>query len=56
MATGNSTGYGIVAVIGKVDGKEPEIQISDQDFKVVKTKDGTICIVHDKSEKFYALI
>lgn len=55
MATGSSTGYKIVAVIGKVDNKEPEIQISDQGFKVMRTKDGTICIVHDKSEKFYAL-
>ena len=51
MATGNK----IIAVIGKVNGKEPEIQITDQDFKVMKTKDGTICIVHSCSEKFYAL-
>ena len=50
MATGNK----IVAVIGKVDGKEPEIQIADQDFKVMTTRDGTICIVYCRTEKFYA--
>ena len=51
MATGNK----VVAVIGKEDGKEPEVQISDQDFKVMKTKDGTICIVYKKSERYYAV-
>lgn len=51
MATGNK----VVAVIGKVDGKEPEVQISDQDFKLMKTKDGTICIVYKKPERYYAV-
>lgn len=51
MASGNK----VVAVIGRVDGKEPDIQISDQNFKVIKTKEGITCIVHKKTEGYYAV-
>lgn len=49
------TGKKVVAVVRKVNGVDPEINITDNDFEVVKTKEGTICIVHKKSEEYYAL-
>lgn len=45
-----------MAVVEKVDGKEPVIRISDQNFKVIKAKDGDVCIVHSKTEKYYSVI
>lgn len=50
------TGYKIVAIIERVDGKEPLIRISDPNFKVIKAKDGDICIVHSNTEKYYPII
>ena len=50
-----ASGYKIVAYISKVNGQEPEIEISDPNFKVMKTIDGKICIVHSKKEKYCAI-
>lgn len=50
-----SKGRRIVAVISKVNGEEPYIQIADNNFEVIKTKEGDICIVHKKSEKYCAV-
>lgn len=35
-----------------INGKESEIQIVDARFTVVKAKDGTICVVHNRSEEY----
>lgn len=50
------TGYKIVAIIEKADGKEPLIRISDPNYKVIKAKDGDISIVHSNTEKYYPII
>ena len=41
----------IIAIVGKADGKEPDIQILDTDFSVIKSKGGTICIVCNITDK-----
>lgn len=47
-----ATGKRIIATIDVVDGKEPKIQISDPRYKLITSKEGTICIVMDKSEEY----
>lgn len=48
-------GYKIIAEIEKIDGKEPKIKIRNNDFEVLKSAEGRICITYRTAEEFFPL-
>lgn len=46
------TGRRIVATIEMINGVKPKVSIEDDDFEIVETKEGEICIVYKKSEGY----
>lgn len=49
-----ANGYKVFATITVVDGK-PVVDLGDNRYKVVTTKDGVVCIVERKSQEYFPM-